>query len=354
MNDTHPSLGIAELQRLLVDIEGVDWDAAWSIVRRTYAFTNHTVLPEAMEKWPVHMLRSLLPRHLQIILDINLYFLQAVERRFPNDRARLARMSIIEEGPQQQVRMAHLAIVGSHHVNGVAAIHSSLLRQVVFRDFADFYGEEKFGNKTNGITPRRWLHQANPRLSRHISEALGGDAWLTDLDELQRLKPLADDPAFVRSWMDIKRANKERLAALILERCAVRVDPAAMYDVQVKRIHEYKRQFMNILHVIDRHLAIKRGELHAGNCPPRVVIFGGKAAPGYFIAKLVIKLINDVARAINGHSDLLTVHTRPLLIHARSSSSRITMSRWPKSLCRLPTFPSTSRPPAPKPRARAT
>lgn len=308
LNDTHPTLGIVELQRMLVDLEGVDWDTAWNITKRVYSFTNHTILPEAMEKWSLQMLQTLLPRHLQIILDINLFFLQAVERRYPNDRTRLARMSIIEEGPQQYVRMAHLAIVGSHHVNGVAAIHSHLLQNIVFKDFVEFYGQERFSNKTNGITPRRWLHQANPKLSELITSTIGNNSWLTDLEQLGGLREFASNDDFIKQWQHIKFSNKERLAQLIADLCNVQVSPYALFDVQVKRIHEYKRQFMNILSVIDRFHAIQRGELNPNNCPPRVVIFGGKAAPGYFVAKLVIKLINDVAQVVNAFdSNLLKV-----------------------------------------------
>ena len=308
LNDTHPTLGIVELQRILVDLEGVDWDTAWSITKRVYSFTNHTILPEAMEKWSLQMLQAVLPRHLQIILDINLFFLQTVEHRYPNDRARLGRMSIIEEGPQQYVRMAHLAIVGSHHVNGVAVIHSQLLRDVVFKDFVEFYGQEVFLNKTNGITPRRWLHQANPKLSELINSTIGNDSWLTDLEQLERLQVFASNDDFVKQWQSIKQSNKECLAHLIAERCNIHISPYALFDVQVKRIHEYKRQFMNILSVIDRFHAIQRGELNSSNCPPRVVIFGGKAAPGYFVAKLVIKLLNDVAQVVNAsNSSLLKV-----------------------------------------------
>jgi len=297
LNDTHPTLGIVELQRILVDCEGLEWDDAWGIVTKVYSFTNHTVLPEAMEKWPVSMLAVLLPRHLQIILNINLFFLQSVERKFPGDRARLARLSIIEETPYQQVRMAHLAVIGSHTVNGVAAIHSSLIKQTIFKDFVEYFGPDKFQNKTNGITPRRWLHQANPALSALITSKLG-TSWLNHLDQLQGLQGFAAEEAFQREWMRIKQQNKMRLAEYIRDTTGELVDPEALFDVQVKRIHEYKRQFMNILHVIYRYLALKTME-DASQVVPRVVIFGGKAAPGYHIAKLVIKLISSVAEVIN-------------------------------------------------------
>lgn len=302
LNDTHPTLGIPELMRVLVDEEGLDWDEAWNMVTCVYAFTNHTVLPEAMEKWPVSMISNLLPRHMQIIYDINLYFLQRIEAAFPEDRARLARMSIIEESPYQQVRMAHLAVIGSHQVNGVAAIHSSLIASTIFRDFVEFYGATKFCNVTNGITPRRWLHQANPRLSAIISERLGGTTWLTHLEQLEGLVRWADDVEFQVAWMAVKRQNKMRLAEYIREHCRVIVNVEAIFDVQVKRIHEYKRQFMNILGVIHRYLTLKEAislHSHTQGIVPKVIIFGGKAAPGYHIAKLVIKLINSVAEVVN-------------------------------------------------------
>ena len=300
LNDTHPTLGIAELQRRLIDVENLTWDEAWNIVTRTYSFTNHTVLPEAMEKWPVPMLEQLLPRHMQIIFDINLFFLQRVEKKFPENRDILRHMSIIEEGMPQYVRMAHLAVVGSHTVNGVAEIHSQLIAKTIFKDFVEFYGPEKFQNKTNGITPRRWLHQANRDLSDLISEKLGGSGWLRDLGQLKKLRPLADNAAFQDAWMAIKHKNKVRLAAYIKETTGIVVDPSALFDIQVKRIHEYKRQFMNILSVIHRYNNIKAmSPTDRKKVVPRVVIFGGKAAPGYFIAKLVIKLINSVAEVVN-------------------------------------------------------
>ena len=301
LNDTHPTLGVVELQRIFVDEYDLSWDEAWKLVTRTYSFTNHTVLPEALEKWPVDMMTKLLPRHLQIVMDINLFFLQLVEQKYPGDWARLARMSIIEELPgAQQIRMANLAIVGSHCVNGVAALHTDLIRETIFRDFVDFYGEEKFVNRTNGITPRRWLHQANPELSHLITRTLGNDQWLTDLDLLKKLSAHATDASFQATWAGIKLNNKKRLAHLIEERCGIKTDPQALFDVQVKRIHEYKRQLMNILGVIYRYLELKSGK----QMQKRVIIFGGKAAPGYFIAKLVIRLILQVAEKINNDADI--------------------------------------------------
>lgn len=301
LNDTHPTLGIVELQRILVDIHKLQWDDAWSIVTKVYSFTNHTVLPEAMEKWSVPMLENLLPRHMQIIYDINLFFLQNVEKKFPGDRGILERVSIIEEGSPQHVRMAYLAVMACHTVNGVAAIHSELIKQTIFKDFVTFFGPDKFQNKTNGITPRRWLHQANPELSSLISEKLGGDEWLKDLDQLQNLRQYADDSKLQERWMQVKYHNKVKLAEYIRENHGIDVDPASMFDVQVKRLHEYKRQFMNILGVVYRYLDMK-SKLAGGeelNEVPRVVMFGGKAAPGYHIAKLVIKLINTVAQIVN-------------------------------------------------------
>lgn len=297
LNDTHPTLGIPEMMRILVDEELLEWDEAWNIVTRVYSFTNHTILPEAQEKWPVSLLAHLLPRHIQIIYDINLFFLQGVEQAYPEDRSRLSRMSIIEENPHQQVRMAHLAIIGSHQVNGVAAIHSSLIASTIFKDFVEFYGQDKFCNVTNGITPRRWLHVANPLLSDLISSSIGSDKWITDLSLIEPIGSFAFDHQFQKRWMAIKKANKLKLAEYVRDHCAgliINVD--AMFDVQVKRIHEYKRQFMNILGVIHRYLKLKES---SEECTDRVVIFGGKAAPGYHIAKLVIKLINNVATIIN-------------------------------------------------------
>lgn len=309
LNDTHPALSIPELMRILMDDEGLEWDPAWDIVTQVYSFTNHTVLPEAMEKWPVSMLSSLLPRHMGILYDINLFFLQHVEAAFPGDRGLLARLSIIEENPHQQVRMAHLAVIGSHTVNGVAAIHSELIKSTIFKDFVVYYGEVKFQNKTNGITPRRWLHQANPELSALITSKLGDDRWLKNLEMLSGLKRFTDDPAFVQRWQEIKLTNKRRLAQHIRSTLGISLNAGALFDVQVKRIHEYKRQLMNILAVIHRYLRLQAmSPAELAGMVPRVVIFGGKAAPGYYMAKLVIKLINDVAEKVNSNPT-----TAPLL-----------------------------------------
>ncbi|KAG4094026.1 glycosyl transferase [Neocallimastix lanati (nom. inval.)] len=305
LNDTHPTLGIPELQRILIDEEGLSWDDAWDIVTKTFSFTNHTVLPEALERWAVPLIQDLLPRHMMIIFDINLFFLQKVEKKFPGDRDRLRRMSIIEEGHPQNVRMAFLAIVGSHTVNGVAELHSNLIKNVIFADFVEYYEGNKFTNVTNGITPRRWLHQCNPALSDFISSKLGGDGWVRDLEQLKKLKQYADDPEVQKKWMAIKRQNKVRLADYIHSITSIQVSPDSLFDIQVKRIHEYKRQFMNILGVIHRYLRLKKltPEQRAKEVP-RLVVFAGKSAPGYFIAKLVIKLINSVGEVVNNDPEI--------------------------------------------------
>ena len=305
LNDTHPTLAIVELQRVLVDLEGLDWDEAWSIVTQTFGYTNHTVLPEALEKWPVGLFQHLLPRHLQIIYDINLFFLQGVERAFPNDRDLLRRVSIIEESQQKMVRMAFLAIVGSHKVNGVAELHSDLIKTTIFKDFVTIFGPDKFTNVTNGITPRRWLHQANPRLSELIASKVGGHDFLTDLTLLNKIELSLEDKAFRKEWAEIKYANKVRLAKHIKTSTGVTVNPAALFDVQVKRIHEYKRQQLNIFGVIHRYLTLKAMSPEARKkALPRVSIFGGKAAPGYWMAKQIIHLINNVGAVVNNDEDI--------------------------------------------------
>ena len=305
LNDTHPALAIVELQRTLVDLEGLEWEDAWNIVTNVFGYTNHTVLPEALEKWSVPLIQNLLPRHLQIIYDINLYFLQSVEKRFPKDRDMLSRVSIIEEAQPKMVRMAYLAVVGSHKVNGVAELHSDLIKTTIFKDFVQIYGPDKFTNVTNGITPRRWLHQANPKLSELIASKLGGYEYLNDLTKLNKLEHFVNDDKFIGDWDDIKKANKARLAAYIKETTGVSVNPAALFDVQVKRMHEYKRQQMNIFGVIHRYLAIKTMSAEERKkLAPRVSIFGGKAAPGYWMAKTVIHLINKVGEVVNNDKDV--------------------------------------------------
>jgi starch phosphorylase len=295
LNDTHPSIAVAELMRLLVDELALDWDTAWSITRKTFAYTNHTLLPEALERWPLDLFGRMLPRHLEIIYEINARFLDEVRIVFFGDDERLARMSLIDESGARYVRMAHLATAGSHAVNGVAQLHTELLKSDVLRDFHDLW-PQKFSNKTNGVTPRRWMVLCNPRLSHFISRVIG-DNWIRNLEELRRLEPMIEDASFRAEWRDIKRSNKSALAAIIRERTGVVVNPDAMFDVQVKRIHEYKRQHLNILHVIGLYHRLKTDpqlKIH-----PRVFIFGGKAAPGYHLAKLMIRLITAVGDIIN-------------------------------------------------------
>jgi len=308
LNDTHPTLAIAELMRLLVDEQGLVWEQAWEITTRTFAYTNHTLLPEALEKWPVDLLEKVLPRHLQIIFEINRRFLDAVRAR-THDDGRVNRMSIIEEGPEKRVRMANLAIVGSHSVNGVAAVHSHLVQTELVPDFAWFM-PEKFNNKTNGVTPRRWLLSANPALSRLLFETIG-DRWVTDLDRLRDLEPFADDPSFQEAFLQIKQQNKTRLARYLLDLMGAQVDVNSLFDVQVKRLHEYKRQLLNLLHVVHEYLSLVDDGVRPA--VPRTHLFAGKAAPGYRQAKAIIRLINDVAHVVNtdrrtdGHLRLLFV-----------------------------------------------
>jgi len=295
MNDTHPAIAVAELMRLLVDEHDLEWNQAWDITQQTLAYTNHTLLPEALERWPISVFAKVLPRHLEIIYEINARFLDAMRIRYFGDEARIARLSLIDESGGRYVRMAHLACVGSHAINGVADLHTQLLKQDVLKDFAELW-PEKFSNKTNGVTPRRWLALTNPRLAELICDAIG-DGWIKDLARLIDLEKFADDPAFQADWRAIKRANKLELAGIAHGRTGVAVDPDSLFDVQVKRIHEYKRQHLNILHVIALYHRLKSDpgfDIH-----PRTFIFGGKAAPGYHIAKLIIKLINAVGDVVN-------------------------------------------------------
>ena len=295
LNDTHPAIAVAELMRLLIDVHGMDWDEAWDITRSTMAYTNHTLLPEALEMWPVAMFRRLLPRLLDIIYEINARFIADIGQHWPGDNQRIRRMSLIQEGPEPMIRMAYLAIVGSFSINGVAALHSRLLREGLFRDFAELW-PERFNNKTNGVTQRRWLAACNPGLSSLISETIG-DQWKTDLDELHALSAYAGDESFQARWREVKQANKERLAADIKGKMGLSVSADMMFDVQVKRIHEYKRQLLNVLHAIHLYDRIRRGD--GDGLVPRLILIGGKAAPGYVMAKSVIKCINNVARVIN-------------------------------------------------------
>lgn len=299
-NDTHPNLAIPELMRVLLDEVDMEWEKAWDITTKTIAYTNHTLLPEALEKWPVSLMRNLLPRHLNIIYEINKRFMDEIKVRFGDDKYRMSQMSIVGEGEHPVVHMAHLGIVGSHKVNGVAALHSRLLVESMFHDFNELY-PDKFTNKTNGITPRRWLKQCNVKLSSLISESIGDD-WVTELDNLQNLEPFAEDATFKKKFAEIKLENKQRLADYIYETKGIHVNSNSMFDIQIKRIHEYKRQLMAALHVITLYNRIK--ENPDLDIVPRTVIFGGKAAPGYAMAKMHIKLINAIGEVVNNDPDV--------------------------------------------------
>ena len=293
LNDTHPSIAVAELMRILVDEHHLEWGRAWGITTRVFAYTNHTLMPEALETWPVPLFERVLPRHLQIVYEINYRFLKDVMHRYPGDPGLWQRMSLIDETRGKRIRMAHLAIVGSHKVNGVAEIHTRLMKETIFADFHRLW-PDKIVNMTNGVTPRRWLNQANPALSALITANIG-KGWLKDLDQLRQLTPLANDAAFRERFVRVKHDNKLRLSHVIAKRLGITVDPDSLFDVQIKRIHEYKRQLLNLLHVITLYNRLRAG----GDTPPRTLIFGGKAAPGYRMAKLVIRLINDIADIVN-------------------------------------------------------
>jgi starch phosphorylase len=299
LNDTHPTIAIPELMRILLDEELLDWDAAWDICTRTFAYTNHTILPEALETWPVDLLQRVLPRHMELIYEINRRFLDQVEARWPGNGARRAALSIIQENHEGKVvRMAHLAIVGSHSVNGVSALHTDILKERVFREFHALY-PERLNNKTNGVTPRRWLLSANPGLSSILDERVG-PGWVTDLERLRGLEAHADDPALHRRWQAMRRENKERLCAYVLRKTGMILDPSTLFDVHVKRIHEYKRQVLNVLHVLTLYNRVRdAGGDPGGDFVPRTVLFGGKAAPSYHAAKLTIRLVNAVAARVN-------------------------------------------------------
>jgi len=294
LNDTHPSIGVAEMMYQLVDVRGLDWDFAWKLVVKIFAYTNHTLMPEALETWSVDLFGRLLPRHLEIIYKINFEFLHMVNHQFPGDADLLTRVSIIDESHGRRVRMAHLAVVGSHTVNGVAALHSQLLKQHLFADFDRIY-PGKMTNVTNGITPRRWLNQANPDLTALLEKAIG-KGFKKDLTQIKKITPLANDAEFRKAFAAVKHANKARLAAKIEQKTGIKLNVNSLFDVQIKRIHEYKRQLLNVLHVITLYNRIRNGEK---GITPRTVIFGGKAAPGYWMAKQIIRLINDVAAIIN-------------------------------------------------------
>ncbi len=317
LNDTHPAIAIAELMRLLLDEHFLDWDQAWDICVNTFAYTNHTLMPEALEKWSVSLLSQLLPRHMEIIYEINSRFLKKVSLKYPGDTDRLRRMSLVEESGEPQVRMAFLAIVGSHSINGVAQLHTKLLTDGLVRDFYNMF-PERFNNKTNGITQRRWLHKANDNLASLITDSIGSK-WVKDLDELKKLVPLAEDEQFRKKWREVKKANKERLASQLLKNEGFHLNLDAMYDVQVKRIHEYKRQLLNALHCIHLYRKIKNGQTEG--FLPRTIMIGGKAAPGYYMAKLLIKFINNIADVINSDPQ-----TRDLLQLFFTPNYRVTLA----------------------------
>ncbi len=300
LNDTHPAIAVAELMRLLVDEYFLPWEQAWEITCKTMAYTNHTLLPEALETWPLGFFGEYLPRHLEIIYEINQRFLDEVRLKFLLDEEKVRRLSLIDETGGQSVRMANLACVGSHAINGVAALHTELLKQTVLKDFYDLW-PEKFVNVTNGVTPRRFLALSNPGLSGLITDKIG-PGWVKNLEQLRRLEEFAEDPEFHRDWRRVKLANKQTLAAVIKERTGVVVNPESLFDIQVKRIHEYKRQHLNVLHIITLFNRLKRHPEQ--ELTPRTFIFGGKAAPSYFMAKLIIKLINSVAEVVNKDPEL--------------------------------------------------
>jgi glycogen phosphorylase len=300
LNDTHPSIGVAELMRLLVDEHQMDWDTAWQITEKTFAYTNHTLLPEALEKWPIGLFSSLLPRHLEIIYEINRRLLDEVRLKYPDDTSRLARMSLIDESGQRYIRMAYLATVGSHAVNGVAELHSRLLKETTLHDFFELW-PHKFLNVTNGVTPRRFVLANNPRLSSLVIRKLG-DGWIKELTQLHKLEPFAEDAEFRSEFQKIKQTNKDDLAAYIQRQTGIVVNPETIFDVQVKRLHEYKRQHLNVLHIITLYNRLKQNG--DDQIVPRTFVFGGKAAPGYFLAKLIIKLINSVGDVLNKDPDV--------------------------------------------------
>jgi len=300
LNDTHPALAIPELMRLLIDTEDIGWDEAWEITTKTFGYTNHTVLPEALERWPVDIMQRLLPRHLQIVYEINRRFLESAITGYHSDMDKLSHMSIIEEGIPQKIRMANLAIIGSSSINGVAELHTKILKERVFKDFYEFM-PEKFNNKTNGITQRRWLGISNRELAKLISNKIG-DNWISDLSELKELEKFADDKKFQQEWAAVKKYNKERLALYVKEKCGIELDTNSIFDCQIKRFHEYKRQLLNVLHIIAHYIRIKRNP--GIDITPRTFIFAGKAAPSYYMAKLIIKLINNIAKIINNDAGI--------------------------------------------------
>ena len=300
LNDTHPAIAVAELMRLLIDEHNLDWDKAWNITQNTLGYTNHTLLPEALEKWSVGLFGYLLPRHLELIYEINQRFLNQVRIKYPNNNEKLSNLSLIDDSGEKYVRMAHLACVGSHAINGVAALHSELLKETVLKDFYELF-PEKFSNKTNGVTPRRWIVQSNPRLSKLITKQIG-DRWMNHLEELKQLEPLADNAEFRQQWRETKLAVKQELADYAQQKTGITVNPDSLFDIQVKRIHEYKRQHLNVLHIITLYNRLKQNP--SLDITPRTFFFGGKAAPGYYMAKLIIKLINSVGDIVNNDPDI--------------------------------------------------
>jgi glycogen phosphorylase len=300
LNDTHPAIAIVELMRILVDEEELDWDTAWDITVRTFGYTNHTMMPEALESWTVSLLSRLLPRHMEIIYEINHRFLKEVTVHYPHDLDRPGRMSLIEEGPRKKVRMSHLCIVGSHSVNGVSRLHTDLVKSILFKDFYEFY-PDKFNSKTNGITQRRWLRKANPLLSELITGAIG-DGWITDLNEMKKLAPLAGDGSFIEQWRQVKEANKSNFARFIKGQTGITIDTSGIFDVQVKRIHEYKRQLLFALYLIAQYIRIKNSP--SKGLVPRTAIIAGKAAPSYAMAKLIIRFINSIGDVVNRDPDV--------------------------------------------------
>jgi starch phosphorylase len=316
LNDTHPAVAIAELMRVLVDEHALEWDQAWELCRATFGYTNHTLMPEALERWSVDLFGRVLPRHLEIVYEINRRFLEGVRAARGADELALSRMSIIEEGPVKQVRMANLAVVGSAPVNGVAALHTELLKRELFKDFHALW-PEKFNNKTNGVTPRRWLLQANPALASAITEILGAE-WITDAARLRGLEPLASDPGLGRIFRSVKRENKARLAEIVHAENGITLDLESIFDVQVKRIHEYKRQLLNVVRVAHEYLRMKEDRSYKPH--PRTYLFGGKAAPGYAMAKWIVKLVNSVAEVVNHDVDVQGRMTVVFLKNYRVSS----------------------------------
>jgi len=300
LNDTHPAIAVGELMRLLVDEHQVDWDKAWSITQQCFSYTNHTLLPEALEKWSIPLFKKVLPRHLEIIYEINHRFIQLLKYQYSCSEEQITRMALVDHSGEGSIRMAHLALVGSHKVNGVSALHSDLLKRNVFQDFAQLW-DDKFCNVTNGVTPRRFIALSNPKLSSLITETIGNE-WLIDLMELKKLEAHADDPSFQEKWISIKKENKQHLSNIIADSTGISVDPEMMFDVQVKRIHEYKRQHLNVLNILHLYLELKKGNLQ--DMDPIAFIFAGKAAPGYFMAKLIIKLINAAGEIINNDPEV--------------------------------------------------